>query len=169
MLCMYVFFIIRYLIINDAISQRPKSNLYSPSPCNLIFSVKPAFCENKTKSTSEFFSSLYVEIKSQVTILSSSDDFSGEYLTNPKIHNKYTNVIIGDIILKDHVLIGSNSIVLPNVILAEGTAIGSNSLVKKSTNEWKIYGGVPIKEIKDRSRNCLELQCEYENEIKLNI
>ena len=80
----------------------------------------------------------YSGISVGVKLFGGCDDFSGEYLTNPTIPNKYTNVIIGDIILKDHVLIGSNSIVLPNVILAEGTAIGSNSLVKKSTNEWKI-------------------------------
>ena len=44
-------------------------------------------------------------------------------------------------ILKDHVLIGSNSIVLLNIILAECATISSNSLVKKSKNELKIYGG----------------------------
>jgi galactoside O-acetyltransferase len=163
-------------------------NIYNPKNLILHDNIRiDDFCIISCKGTIEIFNNVHISaqcfvssatniifgnysgISVGVKLFGGCDDFSGEYLTNPTIPNKYTNVIIGDIILKDHVLIGSNSIVLPNVILAEGTAIGSNSLVKKSTNEWKIYGGVPIKEIKDRSRNCLELQCEYENEIKLNI
>jgi 3-oxoacyl-[acyl-carrier protein] reductase len=106
----------------------------------------------------------YSGISSGVKLFGGCDDFSGKYLTNPTVPTKYLNVQIGDIILEDHVLIGSTSIVLPNVILKEGTCIGALSLVKKNTESWKMYAGSPIKLLKNRSKECLLLQNELENE-----
>ena len=106
----------------------------------------------------------YTGISVGCKLFGGCDDFSGNYLTNPTVPVKYTNVTNGDIILKDHVLVGSNSIVLPNVILAEGTAIGCSSVVKYNTEPWKIYGGVPVKILKDRSNKCLELQKVFESD-----
>ena len=48
--------------------------------------------------------------------------------------------------------------VLPGIIVEEGTAIGSMSLVKKNTNAWSIYAGIPAKKIKDRYTDLLELE-----------
>ena len=106
----------------------------------------------------------YSGISSGVKLFGGCDDFSGKYLTNPTVPSKYLNVQIGDIILEDHVLIGSTSIVLPNVILKEGTCIGALSLVKKNTESWKMYAGSPIKFLKNRNKECLLLQNELEKE-----
>lgn len=96
-----------------------------------------------------------------VKLFGSSDDYSGNYLTNPTVNSKYLGTKKGDIILHKHVIVGSQSIVLPNIILKEGTAIGSLSLVTQNTEEWKIYGGVPAKILKNREKKCLD----YEKEI----
>ena len=104
----------------------------------------------------------YSSISVGTKIFGACDDFSGEYMVNPTLPCEYTNVSLGDIIIHDHVVIGSNSVILPNVILHEGVAIGSNSFIKKSCDSWKIYAGSPLKYIKERSKNCLNLQYKYE-------
>jgi len=106
----------------------------------------------------------YVGISSGVKLFGGCDDFSGDFLTNPTIPKKYLNVQVGDIILEDHVLIGASSIILPNCVLKKGTAIAAMSLVKKNTEEWKIYGGCPIKFLKDRKKTCLIMQEQLELE-----
>lgn len=106
----------------------------------------------------------YSGLSSGVKLFGGCDDFSGEFLTNPTVPSKYLNVAVGDIILEDHALVGAGTVILPNVVLREGTSIGALSLVKKSTEPWKMYSGIPIKCIRDRSRRCLELQKELENE-----
>jgi NAD(P)-dependent dehydrogenase (short-subunit alcohol dehydrogenase family)/acetyltransferase-like isoleucine patch superfamily enzyme len=108
----------------------------------------------------------YSGISSGVKLYGGCDDFSGEFLTNPMNPKKYLNVKIGDIILEEHVVVGSGSIILPDVILKEGTAVASLSLIKKNTEAWKIYGGIPAKCLNERSKKCLQLQKEYEDETK---
>ncbi len=89
----------------------------------------------------------------RTTIYSATDDFSGEYMISPMVPEELTNVTGGKVILEDFVQIGANTTVMPNVILAEGTSIGAMSFVKKNTESWKIYAGIPCKSIKDRSKN----------------
>ena len=61
-------------------------------------------------------------------------------------------------------IVGSGCTILPGVTLAEGTAVGAMSLCKQSTEPWGIYAGIPARRIKERSRELLKLQKEYENE-----
>lgn len=108
-----------------------------------------------------------VEIKdfsttsSKVSIYSLTDDYSGEYLTNPTIPDKYKKISYGKVIIKKHSIIGSGTTILPNVILEEGTSVGANSLILKSTEPWGIYIGSPAKRLKDRSKKLLELEKKY--------
>jgi len=106
----------------------------------------------------------YSGISSGVKLFGNCDDFSGDFLTNPTIPRNFLNVQTGDIILEEHVLIGASSIVLPNCVLKKGTAIGALSLVKKNTEEWKIYGGTPIKFLKERNKGCILFQQQLEME-----
>ena len=115
-------------------------------------------------STTKIIFGNYTCISVGCRLFGGCDDFSGDYLTNPTIPKKYLKVTEGDIILKDHVLVGSNSIILPNVILEEGSSFGCFSLIKNNTEAWKVYGGIPIKILKNRSKKCLELQKEFEIE-----
>ena len=106
----------------------------------------------------------YTGLSCGVKLFGGCDDFSGDYLTNPTVPSKYLNVQHGDIILEDHSIICANSVVLPNVTLKQGSVLGAMSFLKKSTDAWAIYGGNPVKRIKDRNRNCLILQTEFEVE-----
>lgn len=99
-------------------------------------------------------------LSSRVIIYTESDDYSGNYLTNPTIPDKYLNIIKGKVILNKHVIIGTSSTILPAVIIDEGVAVGAMSLVNKSLDEWGIYAGSPCRKIKDRSKKLLELEKE---------
>jgi len=107
----------------------------------------------------------YTTISSGVKLFGGSDDYSGNFMTNPTVPKDFLNVKKGHIILEPHVIIGSNSVILPNVILREGTAVGSLSLIHKDTEPWKIYSGNPSKIIKDRSMNCLILEKKLNNSL----
>ena len=105
------------------------------------------------------------------TLLSTSDDFSGQFMISPMVFDKYTNVQSGKIKIEKFVQIGSGSILLPQVTIAQGSVIGAMSLVKCNTEEWKIYGGIPIQFIKDREKRIIELSKDFiqeKNKIKPN-
>jgi len=107
----------------------------------------------------------YCNISSKVSIYSSNDDYSGEFMTNPMVDSEYTNVTSRPVIFRKHVIIGSGSIILPGIILEEGVCIGALSLVNKNCEAFKVFAGVPVKYIKDRSRNLLEIEKKMLEEI----
>lgn len=104
----------------------------------------------------------YCGCSSRCTLLSASDDFSGEFMVGAVIDDNFTNVIKGYIILEKYVQLGANTIILPNVKIMEGTVTGALTLVTKDLNEWGIYVGIPAKFLKQRSNKLLERVIEYE-------
>ncbi len=107
----------------------------------------------------------FANISSRVFIYALSDDFSGETMTNPMIPEKYKKISEDKVVIGRHVVIGSGTTVLPGAHLQEGTAIGAMSLVKKDTEPWSIYAGIPVRKIKNRSKNLLKLEAEFLKEI----
>ena len=106
----------------------------------------------------------YVGVSSRSVIYATTDDYSGEYLTNPTVPDKYKNVINGKVTMREHSLIGTGCTVLPGVNVGDGVSVGAMSLINKDLEEWSIYVGIPCKRIKDRSKRVLELAEEYEKE-----
>jgi galactoside O-acetyltransferase len=104
----------------------------------------------------------FSQVSSKVTILSSSDDFSGEYLVGPCIPTEYLNVKSKEVILKKHAVVGTGSTILPGVTLHEGAAVGAMSLVKNDVEEFTICIGIPAKKIKKRSKKILEVENKFE-------
>lgn len=102
-----------------------------------------------------------------VKIYSTSDDYTGKYLTNPMVPEIYTGQKTGRVVLKKHVIIGSNTVILPNTIIGEGSSVGAMSLVTKSLKSWGIYFGCPAKKLRERSREMLKLEEEFLNERKI--
>ena len=100
-------------------------------------------------------------LSSKVSIYSSSDDYSGNFLTNPTISSEFTNVISEPVNIGKHVIVGTGSVILPGVTLKNGVAVGALSLVTKSFEEYKIIGGSPAKFIKERKRKIEELEWSY--------
>lgn len=104
----------------------------------------------------------FCNISSRVAIYSSNDDYSGSTMTNPTVPKHFTGVINADIFLGKHVIVGCGSIVLPGVTLEEGVAIGALSLVTKGCKAFGIYAGNPAKHIKERKRDLLEIERQFE-------
>ena len=100
----------------------------------------------------------YCNISSRVSIYSSSDDYSGETMTNPMVPSEYTNVMHADVYLGRHVVVGCGSVVLPGCSIEEGVAIGALSLVNCSCKKFGIYAGSPVRRIKERKLNLLALE-----------
>ena len=99
-----------------------------------------------------------------VVITASSDDYSGESLTNPTVPEKWKpKKIIGEIHIGRHVLIGTGSIILPHTHIEEGTAIGALSLVKGNIPPWSIWAGNPLRQIGERAKTLLSLEHDYIN------
>jgi len=104
----------------------------------------------------------YCNISGRVSIYSSNDDYSGEWMTNPTVPPQYTNVLSQDIVVKKHTIVGVGSVILPGVTIGEGCAIGTLSLVKKDLEPYGVYGGIPAKRLKDRNKKLFELEKEFE-------
>jgi len=100
-----------------------------------------------------------------VRIYSRSDDFTGRYLTNPMVPEKFTGVTHGTVTLGRHVIIGSGTVILPKVTIGEGSSVGAMSLVNKSLEPWGIFFGCPVKKLRPRSKRLLELESEFLKEI----
>lgn len=106
----------------------------------------------------------FCNISGRVSIYSSTDDFSGACLTNPTIPAEFKKVINEQVILEKHVVVGAGSVILPGVVISEGAAIGALSLVSDNCESFWIYGGVPVKKIKERNRDVLQ----HEKKLILN-
>ncbi len=103
----------------------------------------------------------FTGLSSRCVIYATSDDYSGEYLTNPTVDDEFTRLISGKVELGEHAILGSGTTVLPGVTIGEGTAVGSMSLVNSSLDSWGIYAGIPCKYRKDRSKKLLELEKKF--------
>jgi len=110
----------------------------------------------------------FCNISSRVSIYSSNDDYSGEFMTNPMVPDAFTNVSHQPVCLQKHVIIGAGSVILPNVTLAEGVAVGALSLVNLSLSGWGIYAGQPAKFIKARSQRLLTQENKFLAANKMN-
>lgn len=100
----------------------------------------------------------FAGLSSRVSVYSSNDDYSGEFMTNPMVPSEYTSVNHAPVTIGRHVIVGSGSVILPNITLEDGVAIGALSLVTKNCEEFGIYMGTPAKKIKERKRDLLELE-----------
>lgn len=117
------------------------SNVHISAGCKIIGGRK-AFVEMKEFST----------LAPNVVLSAGSDDYIGGIAT-PMVPMKYKGkAVIGKIILNKHCIVGAGSIVLPNVIFEEGGCIGALSLANKNIEEYMLYAGIPVKEIKKRDK-----------------
>jgi galactoside O-acetyltransferase len=90
-------------------------------------------------------------LSGRVSIYSSTDDYSGEFLTNPTLPEEFRNVHSAAVHIGAHSIIGAGTSILPGVAIGQGSAVSAMSLVTKSIGEGVIAGGIPARRIKSRS------------------
>ncbi len=100
----------------------------------------------------------YVNISSRVSVYSSSDDYSGEFMCGPLVDQKWVHDIGQKIIIEEYSIIGTGSVLLPGAILRKGVAVGAMSLVKQEIAPFRICAGIPARDIKGRSQEMLKIQ-----------
>lgn len=103
----------------------------------------------------------YVGISAGTKIYSSSDDYTGQKLTNSTMPRKYIGGPAGRIVLQKHVIIGANCVILPGVTIETGTSLGAMTLANKSLPPWGVYIGAPARKLRDRSQKMLELEKDF--------
>jgi len=104
----------------------------------------------------------FANISSRVSVYSSSDDYSGETMTNPMVPEAYKAVQHAPVLIGRHVIIGAGTVVLPGVTLHEGAAVGALSLVNRDCAAFGIYAGVPALWRKARSMQLLTLEAQMQ-------
>ena len=100
-------------------------------------------------------------ISSRTVVSAVSDDYSGEYMTNPMVPEEFTNVDSRPVYIGKHTLVGSGCTILPGVVVGDGASVGAMSLINKDIEEYTINAGIPCRKIKDRSKNMLELEQQF--------
>lgn len=104
-------------------------------------------------------------LSSKVTIYATSNDYSGNSLTNPMVPAKYKTQDKNAMVkIGKHAIIGCASVILPGVIIEEGCSVGAMTLCNKSLSAFGIYGGVPAKRLKERERTILDLEKQLRKE-----
>lgn len=103
----------------------------------------------------------FSNLSSRVSIYSSNDDYSGQYMTNPTVPPQFTNVTSGPVSIGRHAIVGSGAVILPNVSIGEAAAIGALSLVRDDCEPFGIYVGAPARYVKQRRRELLEIEQRF--------
>jgi galactoside O-acetyltransferase len=115
-----------------------------------------SFC-HLTSAGGEIVLGDHAGLSQGVYLYTASDDYSGETLTNPTVDPSLARRRTGPVRLGEHVIIGAQSVVLPGVEIDEGASVGACSFVNRSLPAWGVYAGVPVRRLRDRSRNLLAL------------
>ena len=91
-----------------------------------------------------------VSISPEVQLITCDHDINSKSFTFKK----------GQIIVEDHVWIGTRAIVLPNVTIKRGAVVAAGAVVTKDVEEFTVVAGVPAKPIKKRNTT-LDYSCKW--------
>ena len=84
-----------------------------------------------------------VVIKDYATIARNVNIYTGEHIPE---NMKYS---YGAVEVGEHVWVGANVIILPGVSIGDHAVVAAGAVVTKDIPAYKLYGGVPAKEIRD--------------------
>jgi acetyltransferase-like isoleucine patch superfamily enzyme len=112
-------------------------------------------------STLGLFIKDFAGVSYNSTIIANTDDYGGEFMTNPMVPLEYRKICPKPVVLEKHSLVATHCVVLPGVTIGEGAAVGAMSLVTRDVEPFAIVCGVPAKKLKERSRKLLELEKEF--------
>jgi dTDP-4-amino-4,6-dideoxy-D-glucose acyltransferase len=95
----------------------------------------------------------FVNIAPGCRLIASSNDFLGGGLRGPAIPDEFAGTAITeDIVLGDHVLLGTDTVILPGCHLPEGVSTGAMTLITPAVKlePWTCYVGTPARPIRPR-------------------
>lgn len=81
----------------------------------------------------------YTGISARVSIYSVSDDYIGDFMTNPTVNKKFRKTIKGKVLIGKNVSIGTGSVLLPNIKLGHSVSVGAQSLVTKNIKSGNLF------------------------------
>lgn len=99
----------------------------------------------------KFYMDDFTTISSGCRILTGTDDFLGNGLTNSTIPEEYRAVRRGTVRIERYAIIGANCVILPDVTIGEGCAVGAGSVVTRDLEPWGVYIG--NRRIRERRRD----------------
>jgi len=108
----------------------------------------------------------YCGLAAGVTIYSSSDDYTGEHLTNPTVPQEFRKLCPELVTLGEHVIIGTGTAILPGSNIGRGCSVGAMSLVTRDLEEWGVYFGSPAKRIKHRKKHLLKIMASIKSTLR---
>ena len=97
-------------------------------------------------------------LSARVSIFSSSDDYTGETMTNPTVPISLRKLRNGPVRIGRHVVVGAGTVVLPGVSIGDSASIGALTLVARSVTPSAIMLGVPARRVGTRSGGHLLLE-----------
>jgi acetyltransferase-like isoleucine patch superfamily enzyme len=98
----------------------------------------------------------YVGLSAGVRIFSARDDFSNGSLTGPTVPKGFRGEFAAKVVLKEHAIVGSNSVIMPGVEVGFGASIGALTFVHRTIPAGTIVTGNPMRKIGMRNMKRLE-------------
>lgn len=87
----------------------------------------------------------HVDIASEVMIYNSQHDMGSANFAAVE------DIILESVKIDDYVFVGPRAIILPGVSIGKGAVIGAGAVVTRDVKAFSVVGGVPAKEIGERS------------------
>ena len=102
------------------------------------------------------FAGLSVDVK----LFTASDDYTGGWMTNPTVPERFRSVTVGPVLLEEHALVGAGSVLLPGTTLRFGSAVGALSLVAGEVASGVVVLGSPARPVGRRDTERLRRLAE---------
>lgn len=99
----------------------------------------------------------YSGMAMKCTVLSASDDYSGDFLIGPIYPENFKNISGGTVTFKYYSQLGAGCLVFPCVTLNEGSVAGAMTLVNRSLEPWTINTGIPVNKSRPRKKGLLKM------------
>ena len=99
----------------------------------------------------------YCGISPRCVILSSTDNFSGDFFIGAQFPSEYRNVKGGTVIMKKFSQLATTTVVFPNIRIEEGAVTGAMTLVNKDLAPWTINIGIPVNKSIQRKKGLLNM------------
>jgi galactoside O-acetyltransferase len=105
----------------------------------------------------------FAGISARTLLYTATDDYTAGHLTGPTIPDEYRKLIVGDIVLNKHSVIGCGSVVMPCTIGVAAT-VGALSFVNRNVPDFDVVAGIPAVRRSSRSREILDSEKQLREE-----